>query len=266
MRTLIQVVLRDEGERELTEESVRAWFAAAGFRPALISLSHETKLSLVLNDESTPVFTSGSEPLVEVVNRHAADILLAIPLSDQERYHALNTAKYVIHYDDAVHGTTVWGLLGIDLPNVTVRWRQRVSKSLERATEELVAKVWQNSGPGNLFEPFSPGHNVPVREPRSTTDAYVGEILPPGPRLKQRARADKSAELKTALWVSIATGACFVTGLLLFLVSSPDSGLRWVSGAFDRLATTGAATAVVSYLSYLFHLRELQRKPIIDWK
>ena len=80
------------------------------------------------------------------------------------------------------------------------------------------------------------------------------------------AKLDRRTELRLFWMMLIATGVFFVIGFVLYVLSSPEGWLRWVSGAFDRLATTAAATAAVSYLGYLFHLRELRQKPVIDWK
>ncbi len=266
MRTLVQVVIRPE-HRESAEETIKRWLQDSGFRPEAISLDDDARASILTAEEPNIIVSPvASDSLSEIARGHAIEILCTVPLIDRERHLALHYARLVIHFEDHVHGTTVWGIVCIDSPSITIRWRHRVSRSLERATEELVQKIWKNSGQEHLFEPFTHGHSIPVREPHSTTDAYLGEILPPGGRLRERAKRDKKSELRVARWAVIVTVACFLIGLILYLFSDPNSFLRWVSGAFDRLATTGAATAMVSYLSYLFHLQELSRKPVIDWK
>lgn len=268
MRTLIQIQLRQPLQEGDVAGRLETWLDNSGFRPQRFELPEEARVNLLHSEEATPQEPYGSELDIEIARRHAIDILQAIPLVEQERQHALSTGRFVVHFDDYVHGSIVWGLVCIDAPSVTFRWRHRVSRSLERATEELVEKIWLSSNDDStaLFRPFTSSHSIPVREPRSTTDAYVGEILQPGPRLVSRARKDKKTEVRVALWSFVGTAICFVAGFVLFLCSQPEGTLRWISGAFDRLATTGAATAVVSYLSYRFHLQDLQRKPIIDWK
>jgi len=129
-----------------------------------------------------------------------------------------------------------------------------------------VRKVWEVSESGSTFAPFAPEQSIPVREPLSVADAYVGKVLPPGKLMKARARLDKKAELQLARWFAFITLACFVVGGILFDVSRADSRVRWLSGAFDRLATAAAVTWVVSYLNYYFYLRELESKPIVDWQ
>lgn len=265
MRTLIQLEIRQDGDQEIIEKSVNDWFKRSGFRPKEIEITEDVKTMIRRNDQQNIHSKFKVEDSDNIAGRQAIEILMTVPVAEQERHHALNTAKYVIHFDDHTHGNVVWGLVCIEETSMTVRWRHKVSRSLERASEELVAKIWQEVNSAKLFEPFTPTHRIPVREPNSTTDAYIGEILVPGPRLKDRAKKDKKTELKLGNWAIIGTAICFAGGLALFTVSQPESLLRWVSSAFDRLATTGATTAVVSYLSYYFHVWELQRKPIIDW-
>jgi hypothetical protein len=129
-----------------------------------------------------------------------------------------------------------------------------------------VRKVWEVSESGSTFAPFAPEQSIPVREPLSVADAYVGKVLPPGQLMKARARLDKKAELQLARWFALITLACFVVGGVLFDVSRADTFARWLSGAFDRLATAAAVTWVVSYLNYHFYLRDIESKPIVDWQ
>jgi hypothetical protein len=254
----VQIALNTSDDK--TTE-VKEWLVHSGFRPENVTFDDASRERLLDNDRPDPPKQSE----LDVPSRHAFDILSSIPRADQERHHTLNTTKFVIRFDDQ-HGYVVWGLVGIDPPIVTVRWRHRVSRSLEQATEDLVAKVWESSGSGKLFTAFPSHCIVPVREPLNTSDAYLGEVLPPGPLLKQRAKEDKKTELKI-FWVMLfATLLAFGLGFTLFFLSSPEHVVRWISSAFDRLATTAAATAAVSFLSYYFHLHELQRKPMIDWK
>ena len=260
MRTLVQTLLRPTPPTVQVDSYVKDWLERSGFRPQEVILNDVVRADLLKSDD----FPTNAPD--DLATRHVIDIVLAIPRFDQERYYALSTARFLVHFDDPVHATTVWGLVCIDAPSVIIRWRHRVSKSLEHATKELVDKVWLNSGPDKMFEPFSPGQNIPVREPRSTTDAYVGEILPPGPRIRERARTDKRTELRIVNVAAFVTLISLVIGFTLFIVSSPDGTLRWVSGFFDRLTTTSAMTGVVSWLSYYFHFKDLQRKPIVDWK
>jgi hypothetical protein len=265
MRTLVYVDIRKPDSDERDAESIREWLSSAGFRPQGIAFTAAQEDIINRNlqlGEIEPAL--GGIPEVSI--RQAAEILCSIPLTEQERQQALNTTRFAVHYIDHSHGTTVWGLVCVDSPTMSVRWRHRVSRSLERATEEFVTKLWDAAGPDKLFKEFSTGHTIPVREPLSTTDAYFGEVLPPGPKLKELAKLGKSIELKIAKWSLVATTLFFLVGGLLFYLSMADSTLRWFSGVFDRLATTGAATAAVSFLNYLFHLHALQRKPIVDWK
>jgi len=260
MRTLVQTLLRPTTPTVQVDSYVKDWLESSGFRPQAVTLSGAVQADLLKSDD----FPANAPD--NLATRHVIDIVLAIPRFDQERYYALSTAKFLIHFEDPVHATTVWGLVCIDAPSVIIRWRHRVSKSLEHATKALVDKVWLNSGPDKMFEPFSSGQNIPVREPRSTTDAYVGEILPPGPRIRERARADRRTELRIVNVAAGVTLLSLVVGFALFIISDPNGNLRWVSSFFDRLATTAAMTGAVSYLSYYFHFRDLQRKPTVDWK
>jgi hypothetical protein len=264
MRTLVYVDIRNPHSDDEDAKSIHEWLLSAGFHPQEIAFTPEQQ-DVIKKNLQLGEIEPALEGIPEISNRQAAEILCSIPLSEQERQQALNTARFAVHFNDP-HGTTVWGLVCIDSPTMNVRWRHRVSRSLERATEDFVAKLWDEAGPDKKFKEFEAGHTIPVREPLSITDAYIGEVLPPGPKLKELARRGKSIELKIAKWSIIVTILCFLAGGLLFYFSQPDSMKRWWSGVFDRLATTGAATAAVSYLNYLFHLHDLQRKPIVDWK
>jgi len=235
-----------------------------GFRPEAVNLTEQEREALLTSDDPSQALRPET-----ITADHAFDILSSIPLADHERRHARDTARYVIHFDDPMHGTIVWGLICTDSPTINVRWRHRMSRSLERATEEFVTRVWgecRANRANGLFEPFSSGQSIPVREPRMTTDAYVGHILPPGPRRKELAKEHKKTELRIAQWTFFITILCFIAGFLTFSISSPNDTLRWFSGAFDRLATAGAATSVVSYLSYYFYFRDIKSKPSIDWQ
>lgn len=265
MRSLIQLRMRQDSTQN-NEQLVKDWFEVSGFRPQEIDLADDIKELIRHNDQPGINSKFKIADYDKLHDKHAIEILLTIPWADQERHYALKTAKYSIHYDDPTHGNVVWGLVCIEKPSITVRWRHKVSKSLERATEEFVDRVWDEASAGRLFEKFSQGHRIPVREPNSTTDAYIGEILSPGPLLKDRAKKDKQTELKLGKFSLIATFIFFIIAFYLFITSAPDSLPRWTSGVFDRLATTGATTALLSYLSYFFHAWELKIKPIIDWK
>lgn len=265
MRTLVYLDIRKPTSDENDTNSLYEWLSLTGFRPKPIDFSQEQQ-NIIRRNLQPGEIEPALEGIEDVSTRQAAEILCSIPLTEQERQQALNTVRYSIHFVDHFHGTTVWGVVCLDSPTMSVRWRHRVSRSLERATEEFVARLWEQAGPDKMFQEFALGHTIPVREPLSTTDAYIGEVLPPGPKLKELARHGKSIELKIAKWSLIVTALCFLAGGILFYLSTADSVMRWSSGVFDRLATTGAATAAVSYLNYLFHLHELQRKPIIDWK
>lgn len=265
MRTLVYMDIRKPHSDDEDTKSIREWLSSVGFRPQEVAFTPDQQDTIRRNLQLGEI-EPALEGIPEISNRQAAEILCSIPLSEQERQQALNTARFSIHFIDHFHGTTVWGLVCVDSPTMSVRWRHRVSRSLERATEDFVAKLWDEAGPDKKFKEFASGHTIPVREPLSTTDAYIGEVLPPGPKLKELAKRGKSIELKISKWSLIVTVLCFVLGGVLYYNSKSDSLARWWSGVFDRLATTGAATAAVSYLNYLFHLHDLKRKPIVDWK
>jgi len=252
-------MLEAPGDR--SPDDVLTWLTHSGFRPEEINFDAPTKQQL-LSAENAPPCSGGN---CTVTNIHAFNILSTIPLAEEERRHALNTAKFVIRLDDH-HGNTVWGLVCIDSPTVSIRWSHRVSRSLEHATEELVLKIWKSCGPGKLFQSFSTNHIIPVREPLSTSEAYFGEILSTGELLKQRAKADKKTEIRICWIMFFAALSCSGIGYILLDLYSSANSTRWFSGVFDRLATAALATAAVSYLNYFCHLSDLRRKPIIDWK
>jgi len=259
MRTLVQLELRRRDEGAL--EAATSWFEEAGFRPVAITLTDSVKSYL----RSTPEPQSNELPTDHTTDLfHAFEILSSIPLAEEERHLALNTAKLVVKFDD-LHGNVVWGLVCIDAQWVNIRWRHKLSRSLERATEHLIACVWEAAGPDKVFREFPEGATVPVREPRSTNEAYVGVILARRSRRRERARAEKGTERKLAFGGLLATAMSLLAGYVLFYSSTPGSYVLWLSGFFDRLATTALATSAVAYLQYWFHLRDLERKPIIDW-
>jgi hypothetical protein len=233
------------------------------FRPQDVEIQDDIREILFTSDsppEDKPVIQR------DAANDHAVNILLSIPRFDLERAHALQTVAYIIHFDDTANNTVVWGLVGIDATTVSIRWRQRSTLSLERATEELVASVSNHAGPDKLFHPFEAGHRIPVREPLSNINAYSGEILGTKDARVRLAREEKKSERRIAIGSIIIFLLCTVAGFLCFRFSNPDATLRWISGALDRLATTALATAGVSYLGYFFARRDLLLKPVIDWQ
>jgi hypothetical protein len=269
MRTLVQLVLRNPSKSSSDEPSktssadldaVRDWLSASGFRPRVVHLDAEAKAELRKDEPSVSVLPPEHDNYLY----HAFQTLASIPLAEEERHHAMQTAALAILWED-MHGNSVWGLVCIDSPAVDIRWRHRVSRSLERATEQLVSKVWESSGVEKLFQPFTDDHTIPVREPNSVHEAYSGTVLPPGPKMKHRARADKRHEWQLVGYSAIAAALFTAVGFILFMRTGADAPLRWWSGASDRLATTALATMAVSYLQYRSHLLKLQSTPVIHW-
>lgn len=259
MRTLIAVTVTNP---ETCQEVVRNWLSQCGFHPEAVELGDQCRDTL-LNDEKAEL---PQVARLSNASEHAFDILAAIPLLERERRHAVNTATWSIHVDDP-HGNTVWGLVCVDSPTLTVRWRHRYPRSLEYGTETFVSEVIKSGGPGKVFVPLRAETIIPVREPQNTSDAYAGHIHPPSvTEIQTRARIERGTEWNIARIMLMATLLFFVAGYLLFRDSTCDDLVRWLSGACDRLATTAAASAAVAYLSYYFHLKELRRKPIIEWK
>jgi len=233
--------------------------------PQMVTLDEATKKTLWEQSIVEPTEIAALRSMLSLPNRHAVDLLNIIPLEDEERRHAVETAHFVIHCDDR-HGHTVWGVVCVDEPDVTIRFRHKVSRTLEHVTETLIKKVWDSSGTGKLFAPFGSNHLIPVRESLSTSDAYHGEVLPPGPQLKRRAKLDRRTE-RYIFWLALFATFVFIgAGYYLYANSDANTDVRWLSSVCDRLATTAMATATLSYLTYFFYLRELQKKPIIDWK
>ena len=267
MRALIQLSLRPPQDHYEDDGALTDWLAKSGFRPQAVSLPPEVMRQLRHDDEQRAVAETESSDIgdIDPAADHAAEILRSIPRYDRERRQALKTVKYVIRFDDS-HGDTVWGVVCVDKPTITVRWRHRTTRSLERATEALVQKVWESAHESGLFMPFKEGQRIPVREPLITSNAYYGEILPPGNELIVKARRDKNIEIKVAQIALYTALSCLAIAFVTFYWSRPDTAVRWLSGFFDRLATTAAATSVVSYLNYYFHLKNLQSKPYVDWK
>lgn len=260
----------------ITEDKLAEWLKSVGYRPEKITIASNIEQAL-LNDNHVP--SSGVHSVKDyepkpdeklsvstVALQHAITILGSIPLENQERHHAIATAKFIIRFDDKTYSQTVWGLVCLDRPTVYVRWRHKLSRSLEKATEQFVEKVCTKVDDCGLFDPIADGQIIPIREPLATTDAYLGEILPFGSRRKLIAKKDKRAELRIGLWAAVTAITSLVLGFVLWKFSSPETLLRWSSSFFDRLSTTAFATMATSYLHYLFHLRDIQRKPIIDWK
>jgi hypothetical protein len=274
MRALVQIDLKIPILDETDSKSLRSWLESSGFSPQKFTSENEiftnenNKMLEILIKKNQPddVDKTFIDNISEIHINQAINILFSIPLAEQERKHALNTSAYVIHFNDHVHNMTVWGLVCVDGQTVRTRWRHHLSRTLEIATEEYVSKLWKNVGSEGIFKPFVKGHKIPIREPQSTDDAYSGEIMPVGESLKERAKEEIGNELRIGFWRLIITIFCLSAGLLLFIFSNNETWVRWLSGFFDRLATTGAATALVSYLSYYFYMRDLERKPIIDWK
>jgi hypothetical protein len=260
MRTFVQLSLLQVNP-PTPVDAVKNWLEEARLRPQSIALPHEiTRALLEADHPSESLANTGNTP-----TDHAINILSTIPRFDLERADAIRTAHYSIHLDDRANNATVWGLVCIDGPSVTIRSRHRSTKSLQYATERLIELVLDHAGPGKLFHEFEPNHHIPVREPYSTNDAYSGTVLG---RKRDRVALAR-AESKPELWISagafVAALICTYAGYRLFKASGPDDVARWVSGALDRLATTGLATAAVSYMGYFFRKRQFIEKSIIHW-
>jgi len=262
MRTFVQLKLR-QVEPPTTDEAVRKWLEAARLRPEPVEIPKEIRELLFVKDEIPKESQIG---IGDTAFDHAINILLAIPRFDLERAHAIENAKYIIHLDDTAHSATMWGLVCIDDPTVTVRWRHRSTLSLERATEELITSVWENSGPEKLFHKFELGHRIPVREPLSTNDAYVGEVLGTTKARVMRAKEEKRSELRIAFFAAVTALVCTIGGIYTFLHSKPEDFVHWIGGALDRIATVALVTAAVSWLGYRFRRQELEEKPTINWQ
>lgn len=262
MRTLVHVELKPS----VKENDITNWLLRNKFHPKEIRFHEEQikKIRAVSQElsENATIFSDATEAFYQ----QSALILTTIPTNEQERDQAINTIKWSIHFMDPINGTTVWGIICIDDQTMTVRWRHRISKSLERVTEEFIKNLFLQFDCGTIFEPFAPEHIVSVREPLNTMDAYIGEVILSGKKLKEKAKKDKSIERRIGLCSFYAAILFFLAGLFLFNQSISDTFLRWLSGACDRLATTAAATAIFSYLNYFFHLYDLQKKPIVEWK
>ena len=152
------------------------------------------------------------------------------------------------------------------LPSQGGRHAHTSSADAERATENLVTRAWPKCGPEKLFRMFTDDQTIPVKEPNSIHEVYVGVVLAPGEAMEQRARSDKKLELRIAKYALGASAILTVIGVVLFLLSKQESVVRWLSGATDRLATTALATMALSWLNFRVHLAELQRQPVVDWR
>ena len=266
MRTFLELTLQSDQD---SLENVFTWLKKAEFMPfpdsseGSIAKCLESKKECLLETELPSL---DANTTLEVPIQHAFNIFTAIPLVENERQQAWNTARWVIR-SDYQHGNQAWGLVCIDGHSVVIRWRHRITRSLESATARLVSSACGLISEGKLFRQFKQEQIVVVREPLSTSDAYIGEILSPGPLLVERARNDKKTEIWITTTMLIGTAVFFVLGFYFFRIKpDPNSIDRWISGFFDRLATTALLTAAISYLSYYLHLRDLRKKTIIDWK
>jgi hypothetical protein len=256
MRTLIRVKLKNPK----AIQDIENWLMECDFNPTTIYFSEEDRKIIIDN----PLQPNGeSNPLISsAVARKVTRILGTIPCEEEERATAIHTAKWSVDFTDPIL-VRISGIVCIQDRYMTVRLRHQISKSLEAATEELIKKIINRE---DLFEKLE-NFKIPVREPGSTSNAYIGLVcLPADPALKQKAKQDKFLERKTAYLSIIAMTVFSVVGFYLFFISSSDTGLRWVSGFFDRFATTFAATAALSFANYKFYLSKLKNQPIISWK
>lgn len=128
-----------------------------------------------------------------------------------------------------------------------------------------MTSVWNYTENKKIFGEFVTTR-IPVREPLLTVDAYTGLILGSETARIAHARAEKRSELRIGAGAIVVAVLCTVGGFLLFRASSPDDDLRWISGALDRLATTGLVTSAISFLTYWFRRQELVNTPVIKWE
>lgn len=267
MRTLVRCTFKFEGnpDRERDVQRLLQWLAKCLYEPQIVELDEESRSAAM--DDGLPLPSSvETNPAL----MHALEILRSIPIEDGERYDAATSTPLIV-IRATIHASPIWSLVCVHHPHIDVRWRHRVTRVLEHATEGFVDWVWKSCHESNsLFLPFATGEDgafVPVREPRATNDTYRGAVLPP--RGKQRAalaRRVSRAELATALLSLVLTAGFLVLAFVLFTHSSGDQPMRWCSGVFDRLATGFMAAGAMSYLTYWFRARELNRGKTIHWE
>src|SRR5258706_10343241 len=118
MRTLTQLILRQPSQKASDIVAVRDWLSSAGFRPREIRLDESIKAELRKPKPSVSVLPADHD----IYLYQAFEILATVPLTEEERHHAVETASIAVLWED-MHGNSVWGLVGVDSPAVDVRWR-----------------------------------------------------------------------------------------------------------------------------------------------
>lgn len=267
MRSLVQLTLKPlRADQDTAENTVKMWLQRSNFRPESVDADGIRKSLRVAAETTSGSTNSEATPRTEnVAVSHARLIAQSIPVADEERQTAIDTAKFTVHFDDG-HGNTVWGLVCLDYPCVIIRWKHRVPPALERVNVALILNASDDNGQ-MLFEPFRPGQTIPIKEPDLPTEVYVGTINPPEASRKILAKLNKKLDLKI-FWYALVV-AILLTGFGLLVGSSTQQlpfWLSWCGGFCDRLATTLFATAAISWLNYRSHLHELLRKPTIEWQ
>lgn len=262
MRTLLTLTASEPASLRNNLTPLENWLLQHEYHPVRVEFTEEES-RIILGHSDTHQMPQILERM-QKEKRQAAEMLLTIPKDNDERELALSQAKFSIRYAGN-HGVAVWGLVCVDLPKVIIRWRHRVGRALEGATEAFVASVFSQDETG-VFKPMGPTEIIPVREPLTTDDAYTGSVIPPGPHTKSLARRQRSIEIKVGLCAVIFFCAFLVLGGIVawFAVDSPM--LHWLGGVLDRFASAALITAIVTGLNYMFHLRSLRQKPIIDWQ
>src|ERR1035441_10543328 len=114
MRTLLQLTMNPSNE----ESDVHKWLESAGFRPQHLSIDDALKKALLEHDQPEHARVSD----LDIPSRHGFELFCSIPLAEQERDYAHTTAKFVLRFDDQ-HGNTAWGLVCVDSPTISIRWR-----------------------------------------------------------------------------------------------------------------------------------------------
>jgi hypothetical protein len=201
------------------------------------------------------------------------EILLSIPdhYPDYERSAAIQNIKFIIRFND-YHGTTVWGLVSIDLPDITVRWKHSMSRYLERAAEDIVRKICVSSGDNEIFNQFPSDYKIIVRDERHVTNSYEGKVTCAANLnnkfYKNKAKKDKRIEVKifNIIIVSFLMVLAADISIYFYFGVTPNSSSYWFYNFIGKLEGAFFITAFINWLSYKLYINQLKSRPIIEWE
>lgn len=164
---------------------------------------------------------------------------------------------------------TVHGVVSVRESRVEVRFRHHTALALEEATNKFVQDAW--AGP---FDPFEDREKVPIREPLSTDNIYLGTIRTPRgfwPRLKETVRHHSHEFIVLLLSVALCATTVVLSRSILHQIENPGlakdalAELQWWQGWFDRLATAGLITGLYSFIELVYHFARIYKICIINW-